>query len=331
MKRLILSIAVLASLSCSPPSPKEVAKAEFPKEAVNEKNNKVIFNPRVDILFIIDNSLSMENPQANLVANIQRFVSNISRLKVLDFHIGVLTSDMYSSNFSGKLQGNPRFVTNSTPNLENALANNLEVGTFGDGTERFYDPIQAALSTPLLTGFNQGFYRPDASLALVFITDAAEQSVLDNTRFNNFLLDLKKGDRNKILGYGVLNTTWELDTCYTQESPNSKIEDFLNSMSNSDGKNNNILSICSLDFGDRLADFAADIAKRSAGILYLNQTPIPGTIQVTYGNQVIPNDASVGWTYDPSTNSLRFGDKIVWTDQGLGAEVSVKFATKDWD
>lgn len=51
----------------------------------------VEFNPKVDILFLIDDSYSMRPHQARLVRNIDRFVEAFAQFDVIDFHIGAVT------------------------------------------------------------------------------------------------------------------------------------------------------------------------------------------------------------------------------------------------
>jgi hypothetical protein len=96
------------------------------------------------------------------------------------------------------------------------------------------------------------------------------------------------------------------------EDINGKLEDFLAIVSNGDKSQNNILSLCENDYGLKLAEFAKDIVKRSAGVVKLNRVPNTKTIKVTYGNQVIPNALKTGWVYEPSTNSIHLGEEIPW-------------------
>ena len=60
-------------------------------ERVQETNTpvRVVFQPKLDILFVIDDSRSMEPHQINLSRNIDRFVEGFSKERFIDFHIGV--------------------------------------------------------------------------------------------------------------------------------------------------------------------------------------------------------------------------------------------------
>ncbi|MNT72455.1 hypothetical protein D3C72_2110570 [compost metagenome] len=91
------------------------------------------------------------------------------------------------------------------------------------------------------------------------------------------------------------------------------------------------MSLCSNDWGEKLAEFAKDIVKRSAGSVKLTALPNERTISVMYGTQVIPNDLKTGWTYRSSSNTLEFGSNIVWSDQAPGTTLSINYEIIELD
>lgn len=334
----ILSKALLATLAfsmfagCSNESGKIVPKAVLPKEEFSEKpKDFAIFNPKVDILFVIDNSGSMEFAQRNLSQNANMFADSISKMAILDYHIGILTTDMdaYSRrDCCGELVGHPNFVSKTTPNMVAALSRNMMVGTNGSATEVMFTPVVAALSAPKENTVNAGFYRQDAFLAVIILTDANEQSRLNPQEFLQFLTT-KKGDPEKVLGYGVIRTVAEKDKCRSMEDVDEKLETFLAAVSNGDRSQKNILSLCATDYGVKLAEFAKDIVARSAGTVKLSRVPDVKTIRVTYGTQVIPNSPLNGWVYQPSTNSILLASGIDWDPAQSGAGLSIDFEVID--
>src|SRR5206468_4130705 len=67
----------------------------------------------VDILWVTDNSISMENEQNNVAAGAQDFVANI-QTSGMDLHLGVISTDVDQGNpNAGILLGNPPYLTNS--------------------------------------------------------------------------------------------------------------------------------------------------------------------------------------------------------------------------
>ncbi|ASD63406.1 hypothetical protein [Bdellovibrio bacteriovorus] len=334
IKALSLLMAFAMVSGCGNESTKLIPKAKINKEEVSEKPaDFAIFNPKVDILFVIDNSASMDDAQSNLSRNAAAFADGISKVSILDYHIGVLTTDMacrYSNkpDACGKLVGTPSFVQNSTPNLVSILSSKMMVGLDGDVSEMMFSPVVAALSPPLDVGVNAGFYRQDAFLAVIFITDAKEQSTLSPKDFQQFL-NTKKGDPNKVLAYGVINKLAEEDICPSSESLDGKLEEFLGSVVNGDKAQTNVLSLCAPDFGVKLAEFARDIVRRTAGSVKLSRTPNEKTIVVKYGTQVIPNSVTEGWVYEPATRSILLAEGIKWDYQGPGVGLTIDFEAID--
>ena len=327
--RLLLgTLAVAMVTACSPESPKLKGFQSAEKVTTNEAAN---FNPRVDILFVVDNSGSMGTLQDNLSANIPKFVAEIQKSPILDYHIGVVTATIDETYSCGKAcdgklyskRGQDMFVTKKTPDALEQLADNLLVGTDGGGQEKFFAPVMAALSPPLSTGINADFYRPDGTLVVIFLTDADDQTNgVDADDYLKFVWGLKQGDTKKVLTYGVAiplgyNPT---GTCSRSGEPDPvKITE---AVKKSGGL---MFNVCDPDFGSQVGQLATDVAQKVSKTLYLNRAPDVKSIVVTYGSQVIANDRLKGWTYVPAKNALEFGDELVLTEQPEGTTLTVNF------
>ena len=140
----------------------------------------------VDLLFVVDNSDTMAEEQAKLLAGAGAFISDSAALLPadIDFHIGVVTTDSadlvrhdlqgVDCNFFSE-QGLP-FMTHAgamNTSLDTGLGCAAVVGVAGSPDER---PIEMALSAlgpgaNLPEGANPGFVRDDAVLVLVLLTD----------------------------------------------------------------------------------------------------------------------------------------------------------------
>lgn len=319
--------SVLGLLGCSPAVPKLVAQPIVVQDKIETNTDVQVFNPKVDILFVIDNSFSMDEHQSNLISNLNRFAAAFSKNVQIDYHVGVLTTDMNSfagKLCCGKLVGSPIYVERSTVNGQAILARNLRVGTSGDGYEKSFDPVVAALLPPLVDTANRGFYRQDAHVAVIFLTDAEDQSQISPKDFYQFLLQLK-GQKEKVLSYGaIIPTGTNEGMCRRDETGTSplKIESFLSLVYNA-GKN--IMSLCDGNFGDQLAKISEDLVKYVGNVIYLNRPPILDTIKVTYGTQVLIKDYLKGWSFDPSRNAIVLGPDIAWSQQPTGTRVKVYF------
>lgn len=145
---------------------------------------------QVDMLFVIDNSESMADEQANLVASFPGFVAGIeSILPGTDVHVGVVTTDANEWNGTGcqrigalttetsaadcrPYASGKRFIT-AQDDLAAKFSCAAQVGIEGDGHERPIDAVSAVLH-PFAADVdvcNAGFLRPDALFVLVIITD----------------------------------------------------------------------------------------------------------------------------------------------------------------
>lgn len=335
---LVASLTVSFLGACdSSKNPVYVPMEKIVNEEVSEKPTDFnIFNPKVDILFVIDNSGSMQSVQQAMANNAQRFADEMSRVSILDYHIGVLSTDMDNCTYSGSgskkcgfLIGYPTYVEKTTPDLVSTLAGRMVLGTNGSPSEVMFTPVMAALAPALEAGYNKGFYRQDAFLAVIFITDANEQSRVSPEEFLRFLTT-KKSDPAKVLGYGVIRKLAEEKSCSGSEDLDEKLETFLSKVVNGDDRQSNVLSLCDADYGPKLAAFARDIVKRTAGSVKLSRRPILRTLRVFYGTQEIPNDAKTGWVYVPSDNSISLSEGIEWDmTQGAGVGLRIDFEAAD--
>jgi hypothetical protein len=168
---------------------------------------------KLDLLFMIDDSPSMAEEQANLARNFPRLIEALKQMPagMPDLHLGVVSSDMGSGNSvssancasamgdRGVLQVRPgcgldptqgHFLvseaggasTNFSGDIADVFACLAELGTTGCGYEHQLQAVRVALS-----GFvseNNGFLRSDAHLAVVYITDEDDCSATaDSTMY----------------------------------------------------------------------------------------------------------------------------------------------------
>ena len=333
---LALLVATLVSVflgGCAAESPKLVPLPVAKPERVRDVSDiRVSFQRAVDILFVVDDSGSMSTHQQNLAKNIGLFTQGMKANQTLDYHIGVLTSNMdYAPwrpvagyGWKGELNGVTKYVSKLTPNADQELAKNLNPGIDGSGTEAFFTPVQAALTAPLLTGVNKGFYRPDAYLAIVFLPDADDQSRVSAGVFHKFLLGLKGGDPDKIISYGVYIPSTVSNCTRSGEPIPRKLEEFFKLTKGT------TFGLCDADYGMKLAELGADLVRRVGSLLYLSRPAVPETIKVTFGSQTIPNHPDLGWIYDPTRNALIFGEQIELLPEPTGTEIEVDFIAAEY-
>jgi len=177
-------------------------------------------NRDVDLLFMIDNSGSMADKQANLVASFPSFINALQQggAGLPNLHLGVISSDMGTSargnpnpappvgtvgnggcagiGDGGKLTVNGAPVTGSflsdiglpdgtrarnyTGTLAAVFGQMAQLGATGCGFEQPLHAIRAALDS---NPANAGFLRPEAVLAVVMLTDEDDCSAADPALF----------------------------------------------------------------------------------------------------------------------------------------------------
>jgi hypothetical protein len=201
------------------------------------------------------------------------------------------------------------------------------VGMNGSGTEKSFDPVKAALSDPLISNYNFGFYRPEAHLAIIFITDAEDQSDMTEDQFLDFLRKLKP-QPEKVLAYGAIIPTGEPNCPRDDSRTPMRIEYVLSKVSNA-GKNT--MSLCDSQYGDRLSALSADLLKRIGNTIYLKRLPILKSIRLVYGTMILPQDSRTGWAYDPERNVIVLGSNIDWQSQPTGTKLKIYYDAVDLD
>ncbi len=161
---------------------------------------------KMDIVFVVDNSGSMEEEQQNLAANFPQFAQKIKNYMVsngmpLDFRVAITTtgrdvdytidlgggfgsfpqSEMgENGDFKNNCNNPKRWLDPSDANFESTLACRANVGTSGPSIEMPLLMSKWSLAERVTDGTNAGFLRADALLALVVLTDEDDASTTQN-------------------------------------------------------------------------------------------------------------------------------------------------------
>ncbi|MCC7075153.1 MAG: choice-of-anchor D domain-containing protein [Deltaproteobacteria bacterium] len=164
----------------------------------------------LDILFVVDNSGSMSDDQEELATNFPLFLAQPQfNDGSTDLHLGVTTTDCDGGE-EGRLIGDPLVVTSATPNMAAEFASNARVGTSGSGDEKGLLAMELALSPPNVPGFNDAFYRPEAALAVVIVSDEPDGSPDTVQHYVDFLRGIKGGG----LAEGLVDLAAVMDGVY---------------------------------------------------------------------------------------------------------------------
>lgn len=210
--RLLIVFAFLPLVAACPG--REVSRVDPGQNKQGYLPIRVDNNREVDILFVIDNSLSMDEEQDSLSANFVEFTNVLNAIDggLPDVHIGVVSTDIGTgasgvcspSGDNGTLQTAPRVAGCSPPtdayisdvlnpntgmrerNYTDSLAETFsciaELGTAGCGFEQPLESMRRALNGSNIN--NAGFLRDNAYLAVILITDEDDCSTENNGMFD---------------------------------------------------------------------------------------------------------------------------------------------------
>ncbi len=261
--------------------------------------------PAVDVLFVVDNSCSMEEEQRALRDNFDSFMQYFTG-SGLDYHVGVVSTDMDSRDESGKLildySGDSRYIDNTMSEDEavDSFGDRTLLGVNGSGTESGLDAVMAALTTERY-GANDGFYRDDASLSIVIISDEPDQSDVSVNEFTSWINNLKTDEELTLTFSAIVSP--DHSTCPAAERGTYYIE-VANQL---DGI---IWPICQEDYSGVLDE----LGLRAAGLkreFFLSLVPVEASLAVTVEDSegvVTPYVVDTDWTYSRTRNSITFSE-----------------------
>jgi len=158
-------------------------KVKNPLQIVGEED-------RVDILVVVDNSVSMKAKQANMANRVSNL---LDRLSGLNWRIGIVTTDMVDKTLGdGRLLKYPngRYYIDSSMSLSTArdqfgkTVQRAESGNYLEqGIKATFRAIERALNPKeSVDQKNKDFFRKEAALAVIVISDEDESaSALENT------------------------------------------------------------------------------------------------------------------------------------------------------
>ncbi|MCB0357726.1 MAG: hypothetical protein KDD40_11990, partial [Bdellovibrionales bacterium] len=171
------------------------------------------------------------------------------------------------------------------------------------------------------------FYRQEAFLAIVFITDAAIRGPLTAKATFDMLLQLKNSDREKLAAYAALIPPDNPNRCqYDDQWNQDNLNVFIDFLSFFDGAGwgRTYFDLCSPNFGDELANIGKDLENKIEMFIPLKEFPVIETIQIKYGEQVIPQDAFFGWSYVENRVGILLGKGLKLKEQ-KDAELTINY------
>lgn len=263
---------------------------------------------KLDILWVIDNSGSMEDEQSTLGTNFSAFIDNFIT-KDVDFKMAITTTDTSSSWKKGLMvkysdkKLTSEMAQNDPSGFKSDFRNLVKVGTGGSGHEKGLEASEGFMDR-----YAKTFLRKDAYLAVVVISDEEDQSSKDVQKYTDYLKTFKStGGLIKLYSIVDVNNTNCCDKGVTTGSERYKL-----ASKNTAGLIGNIRD----DFYNVLSTMGDSIIKL-LGSFALAHKPIEGSLKV-YVNGVLSRD----YTYDDATHSIKFKENLLPPE---GAEIKVTY------
>lgn len=248
----------------------------------------------LDLIFVVDNSGSMNDNQQTLQSNAIIILEHMDNNN-MNYQIGVITTD--SPYLVGPV------ITFSDSNRIQELQNQLYVGTFGSATERGMEMLYQFF---LQGNDPAGFIREDANLGVIFVTDEDDASTSPVSQYFNYYSSLKPSQ--SALKLHAVSGLPGISTC----AVDSVKLDYLVSLSGG-----LFADICQFDWGYDLRNII-NITSTPVEKFYLSEQAIPGAITV-YVNGV---DIGNSFTYNVSGNYIEISGVIAVTE---GDYISVEY------
>lgn len=272
---------------------------------------------KVDVLWVIDVSDSMEDERTQLTANFDSFMASLTNSGA-QYQIGVTTTDLSGNGGGGTLIGPNPVISPATADPEAAFAQNLTLSP----TLAAEQPLESARLV-LSTDAGNALVRPDAALAVIILTDEDDSSIGDGGFYaRDFLSSKGPGNQNLVTVSAIAG-----------EVPSGCVipgyEGVLGAGARSADKIDEVVtatngvfgSICDQDFGPTLDGIGWKVAGL-ARIFPLSRDPILGTIVVLINGTPLVQHPVDGWQYREDINSVAFAGDYV---PEANAEIQVRY------
>ncbi len=283
----------------------------------------------VDILWVVDNSPSMQQEQEEVGRRFAEFIGHLEDTNI-DFHIGVITTDM-DDDTDGRavLLGDPPVLSSNVPDYDLEFNERVQVGIDGSDQERGLEAAYQALTEPMISDANDGFLRRDAVLSIIFVSDendCSDQGGLPASAggmacydqadklvpVRDYIDDFRtmKDDPSDIMASAIVGP----DISENCEDTVPGIR-YLSVAQNLGGVSGNI---CDNDFTDIMDQMGLSVSGVRSSF-QLSKTPVEETLEIYVGEDeddesgwsLVPKDDHNGWSYDESTLYITFnGDSV---------------------
>jgi hypothetical protein len=289
----------------------------------------------------------MSDKQQVLADSISTFIDQFT-IGGVDFHLGLVTSDVSSTDatyWSGRLpnyvtpnrgrllsRNSERFLMKSSTDVVGKFKANAKVGTSGSGDEQCFNSMLYTLEDAMLGigGYNESFLRDDALLSMIIVSDEDEQirngeGVTGRIERMRSRISALKGPNSR--GYSfdfVINktaakpaTAVTYPVSGTAYYPNF----YLKAADAFVAKTYDVLR----NFGGDLAKIGSDIVNQAQSEFKLTNKAIESSIVVKLDGRVIAVDSVDGYVYHADRNTIELKGAALRSSAGAVLTIDYRY------
>ncbi len=266
--------------------------------------------PQVDLMFVVDDAVSMADERDALAASASALFAHLEA-EGIDYRIAVTTADTSAAGARGAFVGDPKVITPSTVDGARVFEASVSEASSKATIARGLEASREALSPANLDTVNAGFLRASASLAVIYVSDRDDASSGDTASYVDFFRTLKAPDgevrfvAHALVGpaAGCATATYGARFADVARATGGRVD-----------------SICAGDFAPVVAQYPG------AGFGFevrfgLEREPLAGSIEVEIDGAVLPESA---WRFEPSPPAVVFDQSAV---PEPGARITIRYRT----
>ncbi len=281
----------------------------------------------LDLLFVIDDSGSMNVHQQRLSEAIKPFVGSLPYNEIRAAVISTSPENV-SPSFNRLGSRISKIINVTKDGIDELQEQIVEVGVMGAAIEMPLGSLFTALDENSVTSdFNREFINSQNDLGIFILTDADDQSELEVAAVYRHLVDLK-GDPEKLkmVFAGVLSPTNKCRADMVNGMPDRLLQ-------LTQALNDSSVDLCSTDFSDQVSRVATEWKpsneNRPVGqelVINLPTQPDLQTLSVFYGNQEIPRGVlGTGWFYNSADNTVIIAADVILDYQAEDTRLRLRY------
>ena len=240
----------------------------------------------------------MEDEQASLGNNFSNFIDEFIQ-KNVNFKMAITTTDTSTTTRAGKIvTGSDTLLTSAraasnVTKFKNDFKTLIKVGIEGNGYEK-----GLAASEAFMQKHATSFLREDAYLAVVIVSDEADQSAKTPKQYVDFLKSFKK-EAGLVKVYTIVDQSVPRGSAQENTTVNGVTLGY-DRYARASEESAGVIGDIRQNFSSVLGDMGESIINLLDSFA-LAHTPIPGTLNVFVNNVQVTN-----FSYDQASRSIKF-------------------------